>query len=141
MKTKITGPQLFCILVLSTTLCSLPFTLKAYIASDFHWRPPFTMANEIPSITILLDSSDAMHRMAYAFVSEPNSNIADVYQEYGHTYNSSKNYTGYFNNTQNYSYDTTNKWFFTNSSGNFNGRFMNWATMHRLDVARMILTG
>ena len=144
MKTKITGTQLFCILVLVTILCSLPFTLKAYIANDFHWRPPFTMANEIPSITILLDSSDAMHRMAYAYVSEPNSNIANAYQEYGHKYDPENTYLGYFKDTW-YSYNNASNYFEVNSTGEtqgkFHGNFMNWATMHRLDVARIILTG
>lgn len=133
-------------------ILTLPISLKAYIASDFHWRPPFTMANEIPSITILLDSSDAMHRMAYAKVSEPNSDIPDVYENYGFYYDNSTatSYIGYFKNDQWYKYNNnTDAGYFEEVDGydasatyeQFYGKFMNWATMHRLDVARKILTG
>ena len=128
---------------LALFLCALPYTLRAYVASDYNWRPPFTMANEIPSITIILDSSDAMHRMAYAAVTEPNTNISNVYEEYGADFNSTPetDYLGYFESNASYRYDNENGYFIKDDTGQFDGDFMNWATMHRLDVARLILTG
>ena len=64
--------------------------LFAYTASDFNWRPPFTITNSAtPSITLLLDSSESMHRMAYAWQSEKTS-WNDAYEKYGEPYNSLK---------------------------------------------------
>lgn len=133
--------QSISIAAIAIFLCALPFSLKAYVASDFNWRPPFTMSNEMPSVTILLDSSDAMHRMAFAHVEEPNSNIADVYEEYGYSYKPNKSYMGYFKNTKYRYVPGANGYFEEDPNGSFNGNFMNWATMHRLDIARIILTG
>jgi type IV pilus assembly protein PilY1 len=78
--------------------------------------------------------------MAFAYVVEPNSNIPDIYETYGFTYKPSKSYMGYFKNTR-YSYNNASGYFEENAAGDFDGNFMNWATMHRLDISRIILTG
>lgn len=121
---------IFFILAITTSVFS-------YRASDFHWRPPFTTAaNEKPSVSIVLDTSNTMNKHAYG------DSTWDLKprETAGEAYNSSKEYYGYFKNTK-YSYDSTNNYFYEDSTGPWSGNFMNWATMHKIDVARKILTG
>lgn len=116
-----------------------------YIAADFNWRPVFTTSiNEIPSVTLIIDSSDSMHRMAYAINSEQGS-----YKWNGEPFNTTapdERYYGYFNSSQRYTYknrNSTDGGYFleTGDSGEWSGKFLNWATMHRGDVLKKILTG
>lgn len=144
MKFKTHGIKLlFCALTaLLITLSSQFNSAIGYIAADFNWRPVFTTSiNEVPSVTIIIDSSDSMHRMAYAINSEQGS-----YKWNGEAFNASQpSYYGYFNSSSKYRYvnSTINSGYFLedNSSGNWDGKFMNWATMHRGDVLKKILTG
>jgi len=132
----------FSIFMLSVFLCALPFTLAAYKASDFNWAPPFISGNEIPSVTIILDSSRSMHRMAYAKIVDENTpGFENVYKTYGSDYNSSEIYYGYFDSTKKYKYNQNGYFEINNTDGDWNGNFMNWATMHRIDVMRKALTG
>jgi type IV pilus assembly protein PilY1 len=119
-------------------------TLSAYNAKDFNWRPPFTITGSAtPSVTLLLDSSESMHRMAYAWQSEKTS-WKDAYEKYGKEYNSAEEYYGYFDIHSKYSYNNAadaQYFYVDNSFGQWNGNFMNWATMHRLDIIRKLMTG
>jgi len=130
-------------------------TIHAYQASDFHWRPPFTTAaNEKPSISIIFDTSHTMNSLAYANTDAKKG--SENKQNPGEDYNASKEYYGYFNHNEYYVYgnnSANNECFipekyllannpntdYTNSS--WSGNFLNWATMHKVDVARKILTG
>lgn len=120
-------------------------------AFEYNWRPPFTVSgNAMPSLTILLDSSNSMHRMAYAWLSEK-TNEKNIYETYGTEFNSQYNkekedpdergYYGYFNPSSRYTY-LNGKFVESNSTENtYSGSFMNWATMHRIDIIRKVMTG
>lgn len=150
---KINIKQMCAVALLAATLCSIPLTLIAYKASDFNWRPPFSFANEKPSVSIILDTSNAMHRMAYAYIDskkEPVPPGETDFRKSGVIFDKSSFY-GYFNPNANYKYanttrpgDTKDSGYFyipEDGNGDWNGTFMNWATMHRIDVIRKILTG
>lgn len=140
------------IILLAVFLCLTPLTLSAYKASDFNWRPPFTFANEKPSVSIILDTSSSMHRMAYAYIDgnkEPVPGGETDYRKSGVTFDKSTLYYGYFDPKERYNYANTTRsgdlknsgYFYVDQNGSWNGTFMNWATMHRIDVMRKILTG
>lgn len=65
---------------------------------------------------------------------------------YTDTFNASKEYYGYFDPKTYYTYNnewgTENDYFYpNNASGTWNGNWLNWATMHRVDVARKVMGG
>jgi len=118
---------LFCALGLFLLL--LPHALFAYKAEDFNWIPPFLARDEKPSIIIIFDNSGSMLGRAYSG-----------------SFNASREYYGYFDPKTYYSYNnptgTDNDYFYpNNASGTWNGNWLNWATMHRVDVARKVMGG
>ncbi|SFJ12940.1 PilC beta-propeller domain-containing protein [Desulfomicrobium apsheronum] len=137
------------ITLLACTLCAMPFVVSAYKAKDFNWRPPFTVTQTAkPSITIIFDTSNSMHRMAYATMTEKTSE-QNLYENYGKPYDAldPKGYYGYFDRNSTYLYingtDGNKGYFIKETSGNtgWNGNFLNWATMHRIDIMRKVMTG
>lgn len=112
--------------LLAVILLALPYTLSAYKAADFNWSPPFLARDEKPSIIIIFDNSGSMLGRAYTGV-----------------FNASREYYGYFNPRSYYRYVTTTTRFVSDNSstGNWNGNWLNWATMHRVDVARKVMGG
>lgn len=102
----------------------LPQTALAYKATDFKWIPPFLARDEKPSIIIILDNSGSMLGRAYSG-----------------TFDSQKEYYGYFDPRTYYTYSSTNHFQPNNATGKWNGNWLNWATMHRCDVARKVLGG
>ena len=51
-------------------------------------------------------------------------------------------YYGYFKSNANYAYDDVNEFFYENNvSGQWDGNFMNWLCMRRIDVARKVMVG
>lgn len=108
-------------------LMLLPTKTAAYRADDFHWLPPFLAVEEKPSVTFILDTSSSMLERAY---SGP--------------FNATREYFGYFDPNSYYLYNAetdTPHFLADNATGHWNGNFMNWATMLRIDVARKILSG
>jgi type IV pilus assembly protein PilY1 len=100
---------------------------RAYRPSDFHWLPPFLAMEEKPSLTFILDTSSSMLERAY---SDP--------------FNATRDYFGYFDPRSYYSYNAdcdTPHFFADNATEQWNGNFLNWAAMLRIDVARKVLTG
>ncbi len=118
----------FFYLVLAAAL-ALPSVLWAYKAADFNWIPPFLARDEKPSIIIIFDNSGSMLGRAYTS-----------------TFNSTREYYGYFDSKLYYSYNNTpsfaDEYFYPNNvTGEWNGNWLNWATMHRVDVARKVMGG
>ncbi len=109
-------------------LLSLPQVVCAYTAADFNWIPPFLARDEKPSIIIIFDNSGSMLGRAYSGA-----------------FNSTREYYGYFNPRSYYRYNdsVTPHRFVPDSTaaGVWNGNFLNWATMHRVDVARKVMGG
>ena len=82
---------------------------------------------EKPSLTFILDTSSSMLERAY-------SDSFDAEQEY----------YGYFDPRALYSYNSesdTPYFFADNATGKWSGKFLNWAAMLRIDVARKVLSG
>jgi type IV pilus assembly protein PilY1 len=118
-------------------LFTIAFTTTSYSyeANDFNWTPPFLVKDEKPSIIIIYDNSGSMREAAYTTGSTS-------------TFNSQKEYYGYFEPTTYYTYsgDTTSSgvdsyFYADNSTGTWNGNWLNWATMKRADVARKVMGG
>ncbi|MBV1714115.1 MAG: hypothetical protein KUA37_19290 [Desulfomicrobium sp.] len=100
---------------------------EAYRAADFHWLPPFLAVEEKPSLTFILDTSSSMLQRAY---SDP--------------FNGTREYYGYFDTRSYYNYNAESEkphFFADNATGQWNGNFLNWAAMLRIDVARKLLSG
>ena len=126
---------------LAVFMVVLPHTLSAYKTSDFNWIPPFLARDEKPSIIIILDNSGSMMQRAYEV-----RNADNTYNAAKSAFNSSREYYGYFDPRTYYSYNDTpsftNEYFYPdNATGEWNGNWLNWATMHRVDVARKVLGG
>lgn len=128
--------------LLAVLLAVFPDSLFAYKAADFNWIPPFLARDEKPSIIIILDNSGSMMQRAYEV-----RNADNTYNAVRSAFNSSREYYGYFDSRTYYSYNSTpstftDEYFYpNNSSGDWNGNWLNWATMHRVDVARKVLGG
>ena len=113
--------------IAACVLFILSIEAGAYRASDFHWLPPFMAMEEKPSLTFILDTSSNMLERAYSG-----------------QFNATKHYFGYFDSHARYSYDAENDtphFFVDNATQKWNGNFLNWAAMLRIDVARKLLTG
>ena len=62
-------------------------------------------------------------------------------------FNPDTSYFGYFEGKQldgtstKYSYDVVNGFFYEDTTGDWDGNFLNWLTMRRIDVVRKVLVG
>lgn len=126
-----------CLLIV--TIISPCLATKNHMA-DYAAAPPFVTVSEKPAVMLLFDNSASMHEFAYQ---ERNINYNDngTTRSASAGFNSATTYYGYFDNTTNYTYDSTNKYFYVNSAGDWNGNFLNWLFMKREDVAKKVLTG
>ncbi len=110
-------------------------------SSDYTAAPPF-VATSVgkPNVVIALDISGSMKAVAYRDVTagnwSANSTVHDDFSPDG-------TYFGYFESDKKYTYDTNNaKLFFVeNNRGEWDGNFLNWLVMRRMDVARKVLVG
>jgi type IV pilus assembly protein PilY1 len=90
--------------------------------AEYTCSPIFMARNVKPNILIILDSSANMSLQAYTG-----------------DFNPAITYYGYFNPTLQYAY-SSNK-FSISASGQWNGNFLNWLSMRRIDVALKVLVG
>ncbi len=102
---------------------STPLMLRAQTLIDYtHY--PLTAVREIPpTILIMVDNSVSMYRAAY----EENFNPERIYD-------------GYFKPSASYAY-SSGGYFYINDTGRWNGNFLNWLTMRRIDMVRKALIG
>lgn len=120
MKSLLTATVLLFIL-------NAPRCAHAYTAEDFASFPSMFRTSQEPSVSIVLDNSPSMLRRAH-----------------GDIFDSGREYAGYFDPRTYYSYaDVKGGPRFTpdDTSGAWNGNFLNWAFMTRMDVMRKGLTG
>lgn len=112
---------IFAILVI--TPLSFPMILRAQTLIDYtHY--PLTAAREIPpNILIVMDNSVSMNQAAY----EGEFNPARIYD-------------GYFEPSAAYAYSGSG-YFYIHDTGSWNGNFLNWLTMRRIDMVRKVLIG
>jgi type IV pilus assembly protein PilY1 len=90
--------------------------------ADYTSYPVFQANTVEPNIMIILDNSGSMNEPAYN-------------AGYKHT----TKYYGYFEPYKRYTYSSNV--FYRSSAGAWDGNFLNWATMRRVDVVRKVLMG
>ena len=90
--------------------------------AEYTCYPPFLPETVEPNIMIIVDNSGSMNEQAY-------------YGAYDHTHR----YYGYFEAYKKYSY--ASNVFTRNAAGGWDGNFLNWLTMRRVDIARKVLMG
>lgn len=112
---------------LSHMNCAAMASMGTYAA-----YPPFLSQTVSPNVLVILDSSTSMSRFAYA--NTYNQWSEDISDPMG-------TYDGYFDTTKNYSYDSTNDYFYEDASGTWRGNLLNFVCMRRMDIAKQVLTG
>jgi len=134
----------------STLLSGLIFWCSQALAINLTPLPPYISETKGAPMVMLNLSKD--HQLFFKAYNEFSDLDGDglVETQYKHSYK----YYGYFDNERCYNYNTgTNRYvpvskvdaagYCTNATAlnNWNGNFMNWATMTRMDVVRRILYG
>ena len=90
--------------------------------ADYTHYPIFQVNAVAPNILIIMDNSASMNLQAYTGA-------------YVHT----TRYYGYFEPFKKYTYGSNI--FVRDTNGRWDGNFLNWLTMRRIDVARKVLMG
>lgn len=115
------------------------------IASDpcstYAKEPPFLADNAMPSTTLLVDFSGSLNEHAYqgeAIKWDDGIKNSTAYTGF----NATKAYYGYFDPYDYYSYNSGKFENATNpSTSTWSGNFLNWVSMHRIDIMRKAMTG
>jgi type IV pilus assembly protein PilY1 len=115
---------------LALALVLLPFSANAQTMADYTCFPIFTTTAVTPNILIILDNSGSMNLMAYGYDANGYYHPDD--------FDPNITYYGYFDPTSRYSYANE---FDRDAGGDWDGNFLNWLTMRRVDLARKVLVG
>ncbi len=141
MKQLISRSPFFNAAALSLAVMLPNFVSSAPNTADFVAAPPFVATNVgKPNVVIALDISGSMKAVAYRDVSAGGwSNATTVHDDF----DPGGSYFGYFDSASRYRYDgSANKRFFVaDETGDWDGNFLNWLTMRRMDVVRKVLVG
>lgn len=113
--------------------------------------PPFVTQNVPPNIMLIVDNSGSMYRFAYFdgwnTASPSDDNWGDNSSNPSTGFNPAYTYYGYFEPTYWYSYGNSRftpaalKSSRAKGAAEWDGNFLNWLTMRRVDVLRKVLTG
>jgi len=115
---------------------------ETFNCNNYSLVPPSLTDSVAPSTTIIVDSSGSMNEHAYREVEILWRYTSENSDRRGYTgFNSTNEYSGYFDPYTYYSYDSSSNWFYPDQSGEWSGNFMNWVSMHRTDIVRKVLTG
>ncbi|MGE5190091.1 MAG: pilus assembly protein [Gemmatimonadota bacterium] len=113
----------------------------AAVMSDYCQVPPFVVSNVLPNVMIVVSNSGSMRRFAYT-----DSHACTAADPCG-GYDPAQRYYGYFNSGYWYSYGSNR---FTpaalktsrgKAAAEWDGNFLNWLSMRRIDALRRALTG
>ena len=115
--------KLFICLMTLILLSILPFPLSAQTIVEYTHYPLLTTKVMPPNILILMDNSSTMNQQAYDGDFDPH--IA---------------HDGYFDSSAKYAY-INDSYFKRNATGNWDGNFLNWLAMRRIDILRKVLVG
>lgn len=121
-----------------------PPQAEAFNCNNYALTPPALADSVTPSTTIIVDSSGSMNEHAYQEneIQWRTSSWWSTTDRRGYTgFNSTNEYYGYFDPYAYYSYNSSGEYFYPDASGEWNGNFMNWVSMHRTDIVRKVLTG
>lgn len=106
--------------------------------SDFAAVPPFIeTATGKPSVVLAFDVSGSMLESAYEKNARKGNDLGNTYS----TTTRDGSYYGYFDSASKYRYDYSNDVFWADANGAWDGDFLNWLTMRRVDVARKVMVG
>ena len=114
----------------------LPLSSNAQNMVDYTSTPVFTTTDITPNVFLIIDSSGSMQCTAY-----PDAGIGDDSSD-SHIdtgYDPGHKHYGYFDAGAQYTY--INNRFEPDSGGEWNGNFLNWLTMRRVDVSKKVLVG
>lgn len=103
---------------------------------DYTAYPPFVQLSGVkPNVLIVLDNSGSMYEFAYKIAGKGGSasNPDD-------SYDPNNTYYGYFDPVR-YSYNSAQGYFYKDANGTWDGNFLNWLTMRRVDILRKVLVG
>lgn len=140
--------------IVLTALAS-PAPLRAEM-NDYCVVPPYVVQNIQPNVMLVVDTSGSMFNFAYADGFQTPSTLhsctaADPCSGYLDPMATDNNYTyyGYFDPDSWYTYSTSGSKFVVSrlkaagskTSTEWDGSFLNWVTMRRVDVLRKVLTG
>ena len=113
------------------------------LCTSYLKEPPFLSTSALPSTTLLVDFSGSLNEHAYQEEQVQWDNGTSNSTAYT-GFNSTKEYYGYFDPRDYYIYNPASD-VFTNATypgdNTWNGNFLNWATMHRIDVMKIAMTG
>jgi type IV pilus assembly protein PilY1 len=109
----------------------------AQTMADYTAYPPFVSGQITANVLIMLDNSGSMNEFAYKTAGNGGSSSSP-----DTSFDPNTTYYGYFISSANYSYSTAaGGHFYEDASGGWNGNFLNWLTMRRIDVIRKVLVG
>lgn len=112
--------------------------------ADYAATPPFVSAALTPNVLLLVDNSGSMNNCAYADTAVGETDCrASADPGLSNQYDATTTYYGYFDSTQCYNY-VSSKFFPAGAkpcSNTWDGNFMNWATMRRIDITKWVMTG
>ncbi|MBF8259007.1 MAG: pilY1-2, partial [Actinobacteria bacterium] len=163
MKIRKSSPAIpFALIAVILSIVAAPGSLRAGM-NDYCIVPPYVVQNIQPNVMIVVDTSGSMFNLAYydGFHTTPSANDNDctfsdpcsgflspgAYPDY--------KYYGYFNQDYWYTYDSSGGKFVQSvprtgsglsgsrakNSSEWDGSFLNWVSMRRLDVLRKVMTG
>ncbi|TNC82245.1 MAG: hypothetical protein C9356_04305 [Oleiphilus sp.] len=138
---------LMAILISSFTLAAIKTDTASFVdtsayTSDFVAIPPFLeTATGKPSVVMAFDVSGSMLEAAYENGARKANDLGDTFSDVIADGSRPNGFYGYFDPTSKYRYDTTNEVFLEDASGDWDGNFLNWLTMRRVDVARKVMVG
>ncbi len=115
----------------TTTTSPVTTTIANYEVGNYQCSPLFTTVETPPNVLIVLDNSGSMNYMAQGY------DIDGYYHP--DDFNPATKYYGYFDPYANYTYTGTK--FDRDGAGSWDGSFLNWLSMRRVDVARKVLVG
>lgn len=103
---------------------------------EYTKTPPFISREIPPNVIVALDISGSMKAVAYRDVGAGNWKTG-VHDDFDRT----TSYYGYFDSTKMYAYNSVKQFFYESATGEWDGNFMNWLVMRRMDIVRKVLVG
>lgn len=117
---------------------------SAQVLADYSALPPFLGAEVPPNVLLLVDNSGSMNHCAYA-----NTGVDGCLYWWGanlsNQYALAGPYYGYFQENKCYTYASNTfsptSTSFPSCTNEWNGSFLNWLTMRRIDITKWVMTG
>ncbi|MCF6364097.1 MAG: hypothetical protein L3J88_12310 [Gammaproteobacteria bacterium] len=129
-------PQFLAGFALAVSLWPAAFAAPATTA-DYQAVPPFVAENSgKPNVIIALDISGSMKAVAYRDTGAGSwtTGLHDDFKP-------ATSYFGYFESIKKYRYDASLGFFVEDANGGWDGNFLNWMAMRRMDIVRQVLVG